>query len=457
MIYLGVSIALFLPILPYLFFFGVVQMMDGGRAGSTSTSGALDSLPQSMGRLCLSNAQREGRESVWEGRVTSGDPAGVDHIISTNSTDTTQPRQTIRYRTERVVGNGSFGVVYQARCLETGELVAIKKVLQDKRFKNRELQIIRKLIHPNIVQLKHCFYSSGATAGPGSGPTAAPRGTSPAPPAADDVYLNLVLEYVPDTVYKINKHYTRADDRMPISLVRLYVYQMLRALAHIHSQGVCHRDIKPQNLLVDVSTHALKLCDFGSAKILRPEESNISYICSRYYRAPELIFGATSYTSAIDVWSVGCVAAELVLGSPLFPGESGVDQLVEIIKILGTPTREEIHAMNPNYTEFKFPFIKPSPWHKVFGAKRPPADALDLISGLLVYDPTRRLSALEALAHPFFNELRMPGARLPGGVPMPAVDDWILGELDGAPERVRAVLDPRNRAGKSGEATSAHR
>ena len=171
----------------------VVQMMDGGRAGSTSTSGALDSLPQSMGRLCLSNAQREGRESVWEGRVTSGDPAGVDHIISTNSTDTTQPRQTIRYRTERVVGNGSFGVVYQARCLETGELVAIKKVLQDKRFKNRELQIIRKLIHPNIVQLKHCFYSSGATAGPGSGPTAAPRGTSPAPPAADDVYLNLVL------------------------------------------------------------------------------------------------------------------------------------------------------------------------------------------------------------------------------------------------------------------------
>ena len=82
---------------------------------------------------------------------------------------------------------------------------------------------------------------------------------------------------------------------------------------------------------------------------------------------------------------------------------------------------------------------------------------MDLISGLLVYDPTRRLSALEALAHPFFNELRMPGARLPGGVPMPAVDDWILGELDGAPGRVRAVLDPRKRAGKSGEATSAHR
>ena len=178
--------------------------MDGNKAAASgSTAGALDSLPQSMNRLCLSNAQREGRESVWEGRVTSGDPAGVDHIITTHSTDTNIPRETIRYRTERVVGNGSFGVVYQARCLETGELVAIKKVLQDKRFKNRELQIIRRLQHPNIVQLKHCFYSSGATAGPGSGPTAAPRGTSPAPPAPDDVYLNLVLEFVPDTVYKI--------------------------------------------------------------------------------------------------------------------------------------------------------------------------------------------------------------------------------------------------------------
>jgi serine/threonine protein kinase len=94
-------------------------------------------------------------------------------------------------------------------------------------------------------------------------------------------------------------------------------------------------------------------------------EPNISYICSRYYRAPELIFGATEYTTAIDIWSMGCVMAELLLGQPLFPGESGVDQLVEIMKVLGTPTREEIKCMNPNYTEFKFPQIKAHPWHKV--------------------------------------------------------------------------------------------
>lgn len=98
-----------------------------------------------------------------------------------------------------------------------------------------------------------------------------------------------------------------------------------------------------------------------SAKILVPGEPNVSYICSRYYRAPELIFGATNYTLSIDVWSTGCVMAELILGQPFFPGESGIDQLVEIIKILGTPSKEQIAAMNASYVEHRFPLIKPHP------------------------------------------------------------------------------------------------
>jgi len=155
----------------------------------------------------------------------------------------------------------------------------------------------------------------------------------------------------------------------------------------------------------------LKLCDFGSAKILVENEPNVSYICSRYYRAPELIFGATNYTPKIDVWSTGCVMAELMLGQPLFPGESGIDQLVEIIKVLGTPTREQIRTMNPNYMEHKFPQIKPHPFAKVFRKATP--DAIDLISQLLEYTPTNRLSAIEALTHPFFDDLRDPNTKLP--------------------------------------------
>ena len=156
------------------------------------------------------------------------------------------------------------------------------------------------------------------------------------------------------------------------------MYQCLRSLAYIHSMGICHRDIKPQNLLLDPARGILKLCDFGSAKILVKGEPNVSYICSRYYRAPELIFGVTDYTTfigmdlcfsfrlCVDISSTGCVMAELLTGSPLFPGESGIDQLVEIIKVLGTPTKEQIRTMNPNYMEHKFPQIKPHPFNRVW-------------------------------------------------------------------------------------------
>jgi serine/threonine protein kinase len=181
----------------------------------------------------------------------------------------------------------------------------------------------------------------------------------------DEVYLNLVLEFIPDTLYKVTRHYNSLRQAPPMMIVKLYVYQMCRSLAHLHALGICHRDIKPQNLLVDSRSHILKLCDFGSSKALVAGEPSVAYICSRYYRAPELIFGATDYTCAIDMWSAGCVFAELLLGHPMFPGETGVDQLVEIIKILGTPTKEQVIAMNKSYTEFSFPIVKPYSWQKV--------------------------------------------------------------------------------------------
>eukprot|EP01018_Ginkgo_biloba_P015177 Gb_08050 [translate_table: standard] len=341
--------------------------------------------------------------------VIEGNGTEAGHIISTTIGGRNgQPKQTISYMAERVVGTGSFGIVFQAKCLETGESVAIKKVLQDKRYKNRELHLMRFLDHPNVVSLKHCFFSTTNK---------------------DELYLNLVLEYVPETVYRVLKHYTRMGQRMPLIYVKLYTYQIIgiyswrcwdmpQGYQTPKSSVYLLTETMPRQ--VNPHTHQVKLCDFGSAKVLVKGEPNIAYICSRYYRAPELIFGATEYTTAIDMWSTGCVLAELLLGQPLFPGESAVDQLVEIIKILGTPTREEIKCMNPNYTEFKFPQIKAHPWHKVFHKRMPP-EAVDLASRLLQYSPNLRCTALEACVHPFFDELRDPNARLPNGRPLPAL------------------------------------
>ncbi|KAK4621509.1 Glycogen synthase kinase 1 [Fulvia fulva] len=315
----------------------------------------------------------------------------------------------MQYTQCKIVGNGSFGVVFQTKLSPSGEDAAIKRVLQDKRFKNRELQIMRIVRHPNIVELKAFYYSNGDRVRE----TDHKMGVQTALMAVqkDEVYLNLVLEYVPETVYRASRHFNKLKTTMPILEVKLYIYQLFRSLAYIHSQGICHRDIKPQNLLLDPASGILKLCDFGSAKILVENEPNVSYICSRYYRAPELIFGATNYTTKIDVWSTGCVMAELMLGQPLFPGESGIDQLVEIIKVLGTPTRDQIRTMNPNYMEHKFPQIKPHPFSKVFRKADP--NAIDLISKLLEYTPTQRLSAIDAMVHPFFDELRDPATKLP--------------------------------------------
>lgn len=161
------------------------------------------------------------------------------------------------------------------------------------------MRIVR---HPNIVELKAFYYSNGDRVRDLDnklGVTTALMAVQ-----KDEVYLNLVLEYVPETVYRASRHFNKLKTTMPILEVKLYIYQLFRSLAYIHSQGICHRDIKPQNLLLDPASGILKLCDFGSAKILVENEPNVSYICSRYYRAPELIFGATNYTTKIGMLPV---------------------------------------------------------------------------------------------------------------------------------------------------------
>ena len=131
--------------------------------------------------------------------------------------------------------------------------------------------------HPNVVKMKHSFTTQGDK--------------------KDEVYLNIVMDFTPDTVYRVMREFHKKKQHVPPFLIKLYTYQMMRSIGYIHSLGVCHRDIKPQNLLVNRETHTLKLCDFGSAKQLINGEPSVPYICSRYYRAPELIFGNQDYSN----------------------------------------------------------------------------------------------------------------------------------------------------------------
>lgn len=293
---------------------------------------------------------------------------------------------------------------------EEEEFVAIKKVYQNKKFKNRELEIMRQLHkqpHPYIVHMRHYFTTKGKR--------------------PDDIYLNLVLDYVPETLDTvIHLHKTRKE-RLPGLLVKVYMYQLLRGLAHLHGLNITHRDIKPHNLLVDPLRHSLKICDLGSAKGNIESEVNVAYICSRYYRAPELVLGCTQYTSAIDIWSAGCVLAEMLLGGPFFPGMNSAQQMMEIARTMGTPSRDELIAMsNPAshaskgqesskqeefFNHMKMPSVVFQGLDKVFPSAN--LGTISLLERLLKYSPKQRLKAIDACAHYNFDELRNPRTVLP--------------------------------------------
>ncbi|KAI8866905.1 Pkinase-domain-containing protein [Ramicandelaber brevisporus] len=335
----------------------------------------------------------------------------------------------LAYRQPSLIGSGSFGSCYKVTIAEptqglnltVGTAVCIKRTLQDRRYKCRELAVLRATAasHPNIVCMYGHFFSMGDR--------------------RDDVYLNLVMEYLPENLYRCLRGFGRQRQPVPVILIQLFMYQLFRSLAYIHALGICHRDIKPQNLLVNSGEGVLKLCDFGSAKRLVPGEPNVAYICSRYYRAPELIFGSTNYTTQIDIWSSGCVMGELMLGTPIFPGDSSIDQLVEIIKTLGTPSREQIRALNPAYIDHRFPQINPHPLNRLF-RYTPPPGAVELLAKLLDYSPPSRLNAISAMADPFFDDLRNPATTLPDGRPLPPLFDFSELELSIRPDLIHTLV-----------------
>ena len=302
-----------------------------------------------------------------------------------------------------IVGQGAFGEVFLAKIKKTGEKVAVKKVFQDRRYKNRELSIMQKLNHPNIIKLLSFYYTKANI----------PKAKN------DDVFLNCIMDYVPETLSILISKNKHQGTKFPSSLLKLYSYQMLKSIGYLHSIGICHRDIKPQNILIDPLDYTLKICDFGCAKQLVKNEENISYICSRYYRPPELVLGATFYTCQVDVWSIGCVIAELILNRAIFPGKSAKEQLYEIIKILGTPTKEQISEMNPKVHITKLPNIPHKLWKDVFKDKTDDMLFIDSVDKLLVYEPEKRLTPYEALNHPFFDDMKKKDFKLPNGNSVP--------------------------------------
>ncbi|CAE8688841.1 unnamed protein product, partial [Polarella glacialis] len=205
---------------------------------------------------------------------------------------------------------------------------------------------------------------------------------------------------------------------------------------------VVHRDIKPANLLVDPASHTLKVCDFGTSKFLDGAEAQQPYVCSRYYRAPELILSVPECTFAVDMWSAGCVLAEMLLGLPLFPGKDGVDQLHQIFEILGTPNPGELHAMNPQYdAAVGFgPPIEALPWGTVLGPLRSSPEVNSLLGQILQYDPSGRPQPMEAMAAAMFDELRRKAPELD-----PAFFNFTQEELEFCPPGFGQRLIPWRR------------
>jgi glycogen synthase kinase 3 beta len=288
-----------------------------------------------------------------------------------------------KYQIITKIGEGAFGSVYSARCMN-GETVAIKTVVHDPRYKNRELEIVKLLRHPNCVSHRASFRTVGRRR---------------------SVLVHIVMDFLPSSLQSFCASHRARHCFPALLLVRLFAFELFAGLAYLHGLGVAHRDVKPDNVLVDIETGALRICDFGSAKVLRPGDASVPYIASRYYRAPELLLGCTHYTTAVDVWAAGCVVAELLTaGMPLFMGATSDAQIGEVAKVLGPPPLQfgQVSATQVMPLEVVLP-------------GHTPKDLFTLLRDILVYAPEKRPTATQVLAYRCFDELFRENVRLPNG------------------------------------------
>lgn len=290
-----------------------------------------------------------------------------------------------KYEVLSVVGEGAYGVVLKCRNKENGEIVAIKKFKESeddeilRKTTLREVKILRMLRHVNIVCLKEAFKRKAK--------------------------LYLVFEFADKNLLEVLEEQPSGLDP---EVVRAYTYQLVLAIHWCHSNSVIHRDIKPENLLINLKTKTLKLCDFGFARVISKSNDDLTdYVATRWYRAPELLLGSTNYSFGVDMWAIGCIMGEISDGQPIFPGDSEVDQLYIIQKVIGplTPEHQELFMLNPRFAGLKFPDMsRPETLQKKYVGKLSKR-ALSIMKGLLSMEPTERPNSDQCLQHPYFENL----------------------------------------------------
>ncbi|CAL9122530.1 unnamed protein product [Musa textilis] len=291
------------------------------------------------------------------------------------------PRRASSFEKLDKIGQGTYSNVYRARDLVTGKIVALKKVRfvnmdpESVRFMAREINVLHRLDHPNVIKLEGVVTSR----------------------VSGNLYL--VFEYMEHDLAGLA---ARPGTKFTEPQVKCYMQQLLEGLAHCHSRGVLHRDIKGSNLLID-NNGILKIADFGLATFFNPDQKQplTSRVVTLWYRPPELLLGATEYDVAVDLWSSGCILAELLAGKPIMPGRTEVEQLHKIFKLLGSPSDEYWKKSKlPHATIFK-----PQHQYKRCFAdtfKDFPSSALTLLDTLLAIEPENRGTAASALASEFF-------------------------------------------------------
>ncbi|GES83036.1 protein serine/threonine kinase [Rhizophagus clarus] len=287
-----------------------------------------------------------------------------------------------KYQKIEKLGEGTYGIVYKAQNRDSNEVVALKRIRLDNEEEGvpctaiREISLLKELKHPNIVRLYDVLHT--------------------------EKKLTLVFEYLDSDLKKFLDTYGGDLDK---DTIKQLMYQLLKGIAFCHEHRVLHRDLKPQNLLIN-KRGELKLADFGLARAFGiPVRSYSHEVVTLWYRAPDVLMGSRQYSTSIDVWSAGCIFAEMASGRPLFPGSSIKDQLLRIFKVLGTPTEETWPGVS-QLPEYKSDFTT---YNRIpLESLLPKLDSsgIDLLSQLIKYQPEKRLSAEDALQHPYFEEIR---------------------------------------------------